>query len=116
MDINPSASGTMKLMGYDNSVVDEIDFDHQLNEDVSSGRSTDGSPMWAEFSIPTPRVTNTPANHYTGNVVINEAQRTTSYPIRMMLVNLRIGLNYIIQRIHPSTSQAIFFPIASIVR
>ena len=82
MDINPSASGTMKLMGYDNSVVDEIDFDHQLNEDVSSGRSTDGSPMWAEFSIPTPRVTNTLQIITPANVVINEAQADNfiSYP------------------------------------
>ncbi|MAI23537.1 MAG: hypothetical protein CL828_05725 [Crocinitomicaceae bacterium] len=70
----PNGSGTLRLIGNDGSVVDEITFDNDLSEGISSGRSTDGSPMWTNFSIPTPRVTNALQIITPANVVINEAQ------------------------------------------
>lgn len=74
MGFAPSASGTMKLLGNDGTIVDEIEYDHGLTADVSSGRSTDGSPLWTTFNIPTPRVTNALQIITPANVVINEAQ------------------------------------------
>ena len=74
MGLVPNASGTMQLLGNDGTVVDEIEYDHALTPDMSSGRSTDGSPMWTTFNIPTPRVTNALQIITPANVVINEAQ------------------------------------------
>ncbi|MGB1122457.1 MAG: lamin tail domain-containing protein [Flavobacteriales bacterium] len=74
MGFAPNASGTMRLLGHDESVVDEIEYDHSLAPNISSGRSTDGSPMWTTFNIPTPRVTNALQIITPANVVINEAQ------------------------------------------
>ena len=74
MGIAPNASGTMRLLGNDASVVDEIAYEHAQAPDISSGRSTDGSPMWTTFNIPTPRVTNALQIITPANVVINEAQ------------------------------------------
>ena len=74
MGFAPNASGTMRLLGNDATVVDEIEYDHTLTADVSSGRSTDGSPLWTTFNIPTPRVTNALQIIIPANVVINEAQ------------------------------------------
>ncbi|MBO74524.1 MAG: hypothetical protein CMD33_04545 [Flavobacteriales bacterium] len=70
----PNGSGTLRLIGNDGSVVDEVAFDNDLSEGISSGRSTDGSPMWTNFNIPTPRVTNALQIITPANVVINEAQ------------------------------------------
>ena len=72
--IEPQSSGTMRLIGYDDTVVDEIDYDHSIGLDASSGRSTDGSPMWTTFNTPTPRVTNALQIIEPAQVVINEAQ------------------------------------------
>jgi hypothetical protein len=74
MGMVPNASGALQLLGNDGSVVDEIEYDHALTPDMSSGRSTDGSPMWTTFNIPTPRVTNALQIITPANVVINEAQ------------------------------------------
>lgn len=74
MGLVPNASGTMQLLGNDGTVVDEIEYDHALISDISSGRSTDGSPLWTTFNIPTPRVTNALQIITPANVVINEAQ------------------------------------------
>ena len=74
MEIEPQSSGTMRLIGYDETVVDEIDYDHSTVPDASSGRSTDGSPMWTTFNTPTPRVTNALQIIEPAQVVINEAQ------------------------------------------
>jgi len=74
MGLVPNASGTMQLLGNDGTVVDEIEYDHGLTTDISSGRSTDGSPLWTTFNIPTPRVTNALQIITPANVVINEAQ------------------------------------------
>lgn len=74
MGLVPNASGTMQLLGNDGTVVDEIEYNHALTPDMSSGRSTDGSPMWTTFNIPTPRVTNALQIITPANVVINEAQ------------------------------------------
>ena len=74
MGFVPDGSGTMRLLGSDGSVVDEIEYNHELSPDVSGGRSTDGSPMWTTFTIPTPRVTNALQIISPANVVINEAQ------------------------------------------
>lgn len=72
--MTPSASGTMLLIGNDGSVVDEVSIDAALAMDVSRGRSTDGSPLWTDFSTPTPRVTNALQIIAPAGVVINEAQ------------------------------------------
>lgn len=74
MELEPNSSGTLRLIGNDGSVVDEVAFDNNLSEGSSSGRSTDGSPMWTNFNIPTPRVTNALQIITPANVVINEAQ------------------------------------------
>jgi hypothetical protein len=74
MGFAPIASGTMRLLGNDGTIVDEIEYDHGLTTDVSSGRSTDGSLLWTTFNIPTPRVTNVLQIITPANVVINEAQ------------------------------------------
>ena len=74
MGLVPNASGPMQLLGNDGTVVDEIEYDHAFTPDLSSGRSTDGSPMWTTFNIPTPRVTNALQIIAPANVVINEAQ------------------------------------------
>ena len=68
------AGGILQLLGSDGSLVDEITINVALATDVSSGRSTDGSPLWTEFSIPTPRVTNALQIITPANIVINEAQ------------------------------------------
>lgn len=72
--LTPGSSGTMQLIGYDGSVVDEVSVDVALATDVSSGRSTDGSPLWTNFNTPTPRVTNALQIIEPAGVVINEAQ------------------------------------------
>tara|TARA_B100001057_G_scaffold318046_1_gene318314 strand:+ start:534 stop:2177 length:1644 start_codon:yes stop_codon:yes gene_type:complete len=73
-NIQPNSSGTMQLKSATGSIIDEIEFDNELSEDMSGGRSIDGSPMWTTFAIPTPRVTNALQIIEPANVVINEAQ------------------------------------------
>lgn len=74
LGIMPGFTGPLNLYGNDGSLVDFVDFDSSTPENVSQGRSTDGSPLWTTFSIPTPRVTNALQIIQPAELVINEVQ------------------------------------------
>lgn len=70
----PGLGGVIQLIGFNGTVVDEASIDAALAADISRGRSTDGSPLWTDFSTPTPRVTNALQIIEPAGVIINEAQ------------------------------------------
>lgn len=72
--LDVSGDTNLTLKGNDGSSVDAIDWNSALTSDISWGRTLDGSNNWMEFSIPTPRVTNSLQVIPPTQLVINEVQ------------------------------------------
>jgi large repetitive protein len=66
------SGGNLSLLGPSGEVLDAIDWELSTTSNSSYGRSLDGSPTWIEFSVPTPRVTNSLQIIPGGPIVINE--------------------------------------------